>query len=193
MSTRPSNNVPGPFIEEVPLARKFFASYGTLPGITWLVVRVLLGWAWLSAGLEKWESARSAWLSGVPVQGFAQKALDGMDAPHASTISGFFDWNRHWLEFVAGSGYVVIGPLVLVGEVAIGIALLSGTFTGIAAFLGIVLNFSFLFTGSVGVNPAFVIGSLLLILAWRVAGQYGGDRWLLPRVWYPGKKKAVVA
>jgi thiosulfate dehydrogenase [quinone] large subunit len=48
------------------------------------------------------------------------------------------------------------------------------------AFFGVVLNLSFMFSGSAGVNPAFAIVGLLLVLAWRNAGWYGLDRWVLP-------------
>src|SRR4029453_17155640 len=54
------------------------------------------------------------------------------------------------------------------------------------AFFGVVLNFSFMFSGSAGVNPAFAIVGLLLVLAWRNAGWDGLDRWGVPRIGPPG-------
>jgi thiosulfate dehydrogenase [quinone] large subunit len=48
------------------------------------------------------------------------------------------------------------------------------------------LNFSFVFAGSAGVNPAMILVSLFLILAWRNAGWYGLDRFVLPRLGTPG-------
>ena len=77
-----------------------------------------------------------------------------------------------------------------IGEVVIGIALILGLFTGIMAFLGAVLNFSFVFAGSAGVNPAMILVSGLLILAWRNAGWYGLDRFVLPKLgtpWHRGE------
>ena len=52
------------------------------------------------------------------------------------------------------------------------------------------LNLSFMFSGSAGVNPAFTMIGLLLVLAWRNAGWYGLDRWVLPRIgtpWHQGE------
>jgi thiosulfate dehydrogenase [quinone] large subunit len=49
--------------------------------------------------------------------------------------------------------------------------------------------FSYIFAGSAGVNPLFIIISLVLIMAWRVAGSYGLDRIVLPKLgtpWQPG-------
>jgi thiosulfate dehydrogenase [quinone] large subunit len=80
--------------------------------------------------------------------------------------------------------------VVAIGELLIGIALILGLFVGIAAFLGAILNFTFVFAGSAGVNPAMILVSLLLVLAWRNAGWIGLDRYLLPKVgapWQPGE------
>jgi thiosulfate dehydrogenase [quinone] large subunit len=82
---------------------------------------------------------------------------------------------------------------VAVGEVVIGIALILGLFTGIMAFLGAVLNFSFVFAGSAGVNPAMILVSGLLILAWRNAGWYGLDRFVLPKLGTPWHRGEVFA
>jgi thiosulfate dehydrogenase [quinone] large subunit len=83
-----------------------------------------------------------------------------------------------------------MAKLVAVGETAIGICLILGLFTGVMAFLGVVLNLSFMFSGSAGVNPAFAIVGLLLVLAWRNAGWYGLDRFVLPKLgtpWHRGE------
>jgi thiosulfate dehydrogenase [quinone] large subunit len=79
--------------------------------------------------------------------------------------------------------------MVAIGEFAIGIALIVGAFTGIAAFLGALLNFSFMFAGSGGANPGMVLVSLFLVLAWRNAGWYGLDRYLLPKLGVPWQAK----
>ena len=52
------------------------------------------------------------------------------------------------------------------------------------------LNTSFGLAGVAGVNPLFTIVEIFLILAWRNAGYYGVDRYLLPALgtpWQPGK------
>jgi hypothetical protein len=98
---------------------------------------------------------------------------------------------RRLLEWIEKTAHPVLGPLVAVGELVIGIALILGLFTGIAAFLGSTLNFSFVFAGSAGINPAMLLVSGALILAWRNAGWYGLDRWVLPAVgtpWHRGER-----
>jgi thiosulfate dehydrogenase (quinone) large subunit len=52
------------------------------------------------------------------------------------------------------------------------------------------MNYSFLLAGSISTNPVLIFFQLLLILAWRVAGWYGLDRYALPYLgvpWKPGK------
>jgi hypothetical protein len=47
---------------------------------------------------------------------------------------------------------------------------------------GLGLNLVYMFSGSSGVNPAYAIVAVLLILAWRNAGYLGLDRFVLPRL-----------
>ncbi len=66
------------------------------------------------------------------------------------------------------------------GELAVGVALILGLLTGVAAFFGLLMNFAYLFAGTLSSNPLL---GLLLILAWRVSGWWGLDRLVLPRWW----------
>ena len=94
------------------------------------------------------------------------------------------------IDWAVSSGfYETVGWLVPIGEVVVGALLILGLFTGIAAFVGVVMNFSYMFTGSAGVNPLYAILGILLVLSWRNAGYYGLDRWVLPAIgmpWAPG-------
>ena len=85
--------------------------------------------------------------------------------------------NHGWYEWFA--------KVIAVGELLIGIGLVLGALTGIAAFAGALLNMSFMLAGTVSTNPVLFTLSILLILAWRVAGLIGLDRWLLPALGVP--------
>jgi len=92
-------------------------------------------------------------------------------------------------EFVLPNA-TLFSYVVAYGEVLVGIGLILGAFTGIAAVCGSVMNMSYLFAGTVSVNPIMALLQLFLILAWRVAGWFGVDRYLLPLLgtpWHPGK------
>jgi thiosulfate dehydrogenase (quinone) large subunit len=56
----------------------------------------------------------------------------------------------------------------------------AGVAGSAAAFAGLTLNLVYMFTGSAGVNPAYGIVSVFLILAWRNAGYLGIDGFALP-------------
>jgi thiosulfate dehydrogenase (quinone) large subunit len=81
---------------------------------------------------------------------------------------------------------------ISLGEVVIGVLLILGLFTGIAAFLAGLLTMSFGLAGVAGVNPVFFFLEILLILAWRNAGWIGLDRWVLPKVGTPWQRSVAV-
>ncbi len=81
----------------------------------------------------------------------------------------------------------------MLGELLVGIALLAGALAGFAAFAGIVMNMSYLLAGSTSVNPIMFALAIGLILGWRVAGYYGLDRYLMPKLGVPWKAKVVAA
>jgi thiosulfate dehydrogenase [quinone] large subunit len=76
--------------------------------------------------------------------------------------------------------------MVTFGEILVGIALILGLLTGIAAFFGGFMNASYLLAGTVSTNPFLFILATWLVLAWRVAGWWGLDRWALPLLGVPG-------
>jgi thiosulfate dehydrogenase (quinone) large subunit len=169
-------------VEESPWAHWLFAS--KTAAWIWLVARLWLGYEWLHAGWEKmFGPGRAAWMeNGKAIKGFVAGAIAASKEPDHPQVA--YGW---WVSFLRlmSDNAVWMGKLVAVGEVIIGIALILGLFTGIFAFLGLLLNFSFVFSGSAGVNPAFMLIGLLLVLAWRNAGWVGLDRFLLPRLGTP--------
>ncbi len=147
--------------------------------VLWLVVRVWLGYQWLNAGYQKiWGSGRSAfWFgNGLGVKGFAAAGVAGSASGKGGASYGW--WAGFLHNFVIPNASL-IGKLVSLGELLIGVALILGLLTGVAALAGLTLNIVYMFSGSAGVNPMFAILSVLLILAWRSCGWYGLDRFVL--------------
>jgi thiosulfate dehydrogenase [quinone] large subunit len=79
--------------------------------------------------------------------------------------------------------------LVAYGELLVGIALVIGAFTGIAAFFGAVMNWNFMMAGTASTNPVLFVVALGLIMAWKVSGYIGADFFLLPRIGTPWSVK----
>jgi thiosulfate dehydrogenase (quinone) large subunit len=150
--------------------------------LLWLVARLWLGYGWLNAGYQKlWGSEKAAFWNGggAGVKGFAAAGVAGSKA---GTGGASYGW---WAGFL--HGFVIpnaswIAKLVTLSELAIGALLILGLFTGAAALVGVGLNLIYMFTGSAGVNPAYALVAVLLVLAWRNAGYLGADRFALPRV-----------
>lgn len=152
----------------------------------WLVLRIYVGWEWLGAGWAKVNSA--AWVgseAGKAVGGFLTNALAKNMGAHPD-VSG---WYATFITNVGIPYAAVFSYLVAYGEVLVGVALILGAFTGIAAFAGAFMNLNYLFAGTVSTNPFLLLVQLFLILAWRNAGWWGLDRYLLPWLgvpWQPG-------
>jgi thiosulfate dehydrogenase (quinone) large subunit len=152
--------------------------------VLWLVVRLVLGYWWLNAGYQKiWGSEKAAfWFGGgAGVKGFATAGVAGSATGKSGASYGW--WAAFLHNFVIPNASW-IAKLISLGELAVGIALILGLFTGLAALGGLTLNMVYMFTGSAGVNPAYMILEVPLILAWRNAGYLGLDRYALNSAWW---------
>jgi len=176
-------------VEDPKIARVMFDT--TKLSWLWLILRVYIGYQWLTSGWEKLQSP--AWMQGgKALEGFWKfaTAVDPNN-PHPAVAYG---WYRAFLQFLLDSqSFTWFAKMVAVGEFLIGIALIIGMFTGIAAFFAGFLNWNFMMAGSAGVNPLMFLITILLILAWKVAGYYGVDRWLLPKLGTPWKPGPLVS
>ena len=186
--------------EEPAFAKWLFTS--AQAGWIWLVVRLYLGYTWLHAGWGKltgseggtWSWALSispeSWLRnhGMALKGFAI----GMTSPTLTkgpNAADNFGWYRDFLHWV-GSNASWMSYVVTFGEILIGLGLIFGALTAVAAFFGGMMNLSFGFAGVAGINPLFFALAVLMILAWRNAGYVGLDRWILPALgtpWHRGR------
>jgi thiosulfate dehydrogenase [quinone] large subunit len=102
-----------------------------------------------------------------------------------------YSWWRSFLQtMLDAQAYTWFAKLVAIGEFLIGLGLIVGALVGIAAFFGVLMNTSFLLSGSASTNPVMLLLAIGLILAWKVAGWIGVDRYLLPLLgtpWHRGR------
>ena len=174
----------GRIIEDPPLARLLFSD--TRLSALWTVIRVLIGYSWLTAGLHKFSDP--AWMqTGDALKGFWTNAV-AIPATGHSAIT--FDWYRSFIQgMLDGGSYVWFAKLVTFGEILVGVGLIVGGFVGIAAFFAALMNWSYIMAGSTSSNPLLLIGAVVLILAWKTAGYYGVDFFLLPRLGTPWTRR----
>jgi thiosulfate dehydrogenase [quinone] large subunit len=175
-TTDHQNRIPEPSI-----TRFLFAD--TRMALVWLILRLWLGYEWLHAALGKW--TEGGWVgkgTGGAVKGVAQGAI----AQTKGEFPQVTGWYATFLKEVVVPNAALFSYLVIFGETLIGITLILGAFTSIAAFFGVFMNASFLFAGTAGANPLMALVAILLVLAWRVAGWWGLDRWILHVIGVPG-------
>ncbi|BAD41392.1 DoxX family protein [Symbiobacterium thermophilum] len=172
-------------IQDPPFARFLFDN--TSSSWIWLLARLYLGWQWLQAGWHK--VTDPAWMNGgTALQGFWARAVAVPDPPAKPAIT--YGWYREFLTFLLEGGhYTWFAKLIAVGEVLIGAALILGLLTGFAAFAGAFLNFNFMLAGTASTNPVLFTLAILLLMAWKVAGYWGVDRWLLPALGTPWDRR----
>jgi thiosulfate dehydrogenase [quinone] large subunit len=128
--------------------------------------RLYLGYTFFTHGLQKVTG-------GFDASGFLQGAIKN---------PGVEGWWASFLQGVALPNISLFNVLVPWGEVLVGLGLIVGCLTTVAAFFGIVMNFSFLFSGVANPNALFVLLTVFILVAGANAGKYGLDRWVLPSI-----------
>jgi len=162
-----------------------FLFNNTRAGLFWLPIRLFIGFSWLEAGWHKFTDPE--WMQGgAALRAYWERAAS---IPEQGRPPITYEWYRDFINTLLTGGHESwFAVLVTFGELAIGLGLILGALTGIAAFFGAFMNMSFLLAGSASTNPIMFTLAVGLMLAWRVAGYYGLDRYLLPRLGTPWRR-----
>ena len=152
----------------------------------WLIVRLYIGYQWLVAGWYKiispsWVGAQA----GTALRGFLNNSISLTSGAHPTVQP----WYAAFVKAVILPAVGFWSYVVAFGEVLVGLGLILGIFTGIAALFGFFMNMNYLLAGSVSTNPILLFLSIFIILAWKTAGWWGLDRWVLVDLgtpWSPG-------
>lgn len=129
-------------------------------------MRVWLGIMWIHAGAAKlWGAENPAFLhnNGAGVAGFAGHGAAAYSW-WASFLHGFVVPNSGW-----------IGVVVAVAEFAIGVALVAGIFTPLAALGSLALLFTYVMSGTASVCAFYALIALVLLATWRTSSWIGLD------------------
>ena len=112
----------------------------------WLILRLYVGYEWITAGWEKLNSP--AWTgakAGSAMTGFVKGALAQTGGAHPA-VQG---WYASFLQSAVLPAPVVWSWAISIGEFLVGLGLIVGMLTGIAAFFGSVMNMNYLLAGAV--------------------------------------------
>ena len=170
--------------DDPPVARAIFGEVRW--AWIWLILRLYVGYEWVSAGWAK--VTNLVWVgdkAGTALAGFINGALAKTAGAHPDVQP----WYAAFLQSLVLPHVRAWSYLISFGETLVGIALILGLFTGVAAFFGSFMNVNYLMAGAVSTNPILFAIATWLVLGWKIAGWWGLDRWILPALgtpWRPG-------
>ena len=136
--------------------------------------RLYLGYTFLTHGFEKISG-------GFDASGFLQGVVKN---------PGVESWWASFLGGVAIPNVELFNVLVPWGEFLVGLGLILGCLTTAAAFFGVVMNVSFLFSGVANPNALMVLLGIFILVAGTNAGKIGLDRWVVAYIQQVKNKKA---
>ena len=141
------------------------------------IPKFYVGYEWLTAGLEKLtgysftfdasfgHNISSPWVfgahDGAAIKGFVAGALAQVGGPHPA-VQG---WYASFLQSFVLPNAALFAYLVTFGEVLVGLGLIFGVLTSIAAFFGVFMNLNFLLAGAVSINPVIGVLAIFIVLA----------------------------
>lgn len=150
-----------------------------------LLLRLYLGYAFLMAGIGKWqtgfdEASVSKFLKGgLALTHDALLATKGAAAAAHPSVTDTWGWLISHI-FLPNAG--IFAFVVKGGEVLVGLGLILGCFTTLAAIFGMTMNFAYLLTGTVSTNPQMVLGFLVIIALGAASYEIGVDRFLMKKL-----------
>lgn len=137
-----------------------------------VVLRVVLGWSWLTAGWGKITN-------GFDATGYLNNAVNNPVMDKA-TGAALYPTYVGFVENFALPNVKWINIMIPWGEFLVGAGLILGTLTIAATCFGLLMNFMFLFAGTISSNPYMVVLGIFILLAGANAGKFGGDYYVLP-------------
>ncbi|MHB1652020.1 MAG: DoxX family membrane protein [Desulfitobacteriaceae bacterium] len=149
------------------------------------LLRLYLGYDFLMAGVGKWQTGFGAKsVEGFLKGGLAQThdallASKGAAAAAHPSVTDTWGWLIQNI-FLPNAGLFAF--VVKTGEVLIGLGLILGCFTALAAFFGLVMNFTFMLTGTISTNPPMALGFLLLLVLGAGIYEIGVDRFFMKKL-----------
>lgn len=144
---------------------------GDKAAIFWALLRIYLGWQWMTAGWGKITG-------GFDASGFLKGAIGKATGDHPAVSS----WYASFLEGFALPNVGLFNFLIPWGEFLVGLGLILGMFTTIALLGGALMNLNFMLAGTTSSNPTMYTIAIILLVIGPAAYRWGVDYYLLPKL-----------
>ncbi|NRF94437.1 DoxX family membrane protein [Paenibacillus frigoriresistens] len=138
------------------------------------IIRLYVGWQWMTAGWHKIAGAKPFDAAGYLKGAIAKPVLESgtTDMVYANYVA--------FLKSFALPNVGIFNTIVPWGELLVGLGLILGALTTTAIFFGLLMNFMYMFAGTVSSNPWLVLLGFFIIAAGANAGKFGVDHLILP-------------
>lgn len=137
------------------------------------VLRLYLGYEWLTAGFHKLAG-------GFDATGFLKMAATKpVVGPDGGVVYGTY---VGFIKNFALPNAHLFNTIIPLGELLVGLGLILGCLTTAAVFFGLVMNFAYVMAGTVSTNPLDILLGVIIIAAGFNAGRIGLDRWVIPYI-----------
>jgi len=151
--------------------------------IFWLVpLRIFLGYSWLQEGLAK---LSENWLNTPLLAGKQPDLLSGASVTETGEkvfriVSSHTPFWYEWIaENIVIPNALFFQAMIVLGEIAIGIALITGSFTFIAALAALALNINFILSTGLYPEDWWFIPAAIAMLS-GAGRTFGADYYIMP-------------
>jgi len=132
--------------------------------ILWTIVRIYLGWKWISAGWGK-----------ITGDFDASRFVGGAIAKATGDHPAVQSWYASFLEGFVLPNVGLFNFLIPWGEFLVGVGLILGLFTTASLIAGAFMNFNFMMSGTVSTNPILYTLAVILLFMLPATNRYGLD------------------
>jgi thiosulfate dehydrogenase [quinone] large subunit len=115
---------------------------------------MFIGIGWLRAGFEKFTDA--GWLQGTALVEFFNQ--------HITSGQVRFPVYQGMVQNVFTPGALALSWLIMVGQILVGAAVITGTLTNLALLCGLIMNMNFILIGEVTPSAFYVVIQMVLLV-----------------------------